>query len=528
MAFSQPNYFPQMSPPSRPPVATPVTPPAPQGNVLLDYLNAVVGGQPAPQFPTMSPPTRPQIGRPQNPVASIPPPAVVPASPAAPAGPSWWQRASEGQAVRTGPEHTMPYNVLGSLANTFWRGATAPIRGAQQWYNLFTTPEGVAPSAPAGTAPPPSAPMPNPFAASSPQGVGPQLSFDVPSPPQMPLEQVQQYPAPPEPAAAPQPPQITPPDYSAYEKYMQQGMPTADPRDWKKYRINQALLGLALGAQRWDPRSGWGGLLAGAEVGAGAQAMAAREEEMAKQDEFTKAMRDWSLRRAAGAMDIANTKARYGAQNQENQYNWQVGETNRQNKYAEDVYENTRKNIDRVQAGAIDNAKITYDNAVAEYERGMPKIQPSGDGVIITQTKDGKTTMKYQKLKNTAVMGSPEMQRLVKTFGEDSAIVKQHKWGAIFESKDQFSAMDELARETIAGGYGKEVFGENYDVANEAVKQQLVGLGVTPGDPNYPKEWNRLMVQHLMPNVDITNKEMLNSMYKHGNMGAAFLLNSVQ
>lgn len=332
------------------------------------------------------------------------------------------------------------------------------------------------------------------------------------------------------------------PDYSEFNSWMDKAQPVKSDVDWEKQKRLEAFAGLSHGAANWDPRRGWGGLLAGSFDGVAQGVLDNRKNELNANDEFTKEMQRFASVRAQQSLAKAGDRADLTNSNADRRTNYENDVVSRRDKYKTDLFNNesgnaqrrntaentnlannyevTQKNLAAVHESNVVNGQNRYKAAVEKAQRESPQIESiTKDGAVVVTTEGGKRILKYQPFKTSA--GSEDLKKIETRYGKDSGVYKMHKAKDMLESGDDISLAKSMVEEAVQNGYAKGVFGDAFEAAREEVEQNML---TQPGSKEYPAEFARMMTGALIRHMDLANPELIKAFAANGNIEARYLL----
>lgn len=349
------------------------------------------------------------------------------------------------------------------------------------------------------------------------------FSMDAPSMPAPPQITPFLRSLPPQLTGAPPPPEQAAPDYSDFNTWIGQATPQEAQVDWKKQRLRNMFLGLSQGAAGWDPRTGLGGLVAAAGASGGAGIMRAREQEMAANDEYVKAMQDYARTRAQLALGMAKDEAGRKDTNASRKYNWEVGETNVRNTNTQNQFELEQANLKAVHEASLINAENMWKYVQQETERNSPKIvSATKDGVVVSRMEKGKQVLEHKSFGKTE---GAHLKDLAEIYGEDSTQYKMAVAHDRLASGDYITVMKDIAKDAVEGGYAQQVFPDKYEEAKTAVMSEIGG---DVGSKDYAERYNEAMARYLLQQVNMADPAMMEKFAGFGNTTAQYLLSGVK
>ncbi len=345
------------------------------------------------------------------------------------------------------------------------------------------------------------------------------FSTGMPEVPMPPKAVPFQNPRLPQMAPMPMPPELATPNYSKFDEYMRSAMPQLTGPEGNKW--DDVGIGLAQAAANWDPRTGWGGLLAGGFGGAAAGLRNFKQEKKDAEKAYRDEMRRWNAtmadveaRRAGETADVKNKNA-------QNKFEYEAGATKQANLSLIEQHKIDAENMRMLHEANQENAKSLYAYELARIEREAPQIMDTNkEGVLWSEVKDGNRVVRYQSF-GTAVSKDKDLEKIKKELGPDAydlALFNRYS-----ESKDSLGIMKQMATSAVDGGYAAEAFGADvYNQAVEAVMEdQTLGQ---PGSKEYAEKFSQAVANRLLRYVNLTDKEQLNRLAMNGNNFARYFM----
>jgi hypothetical protein len=178
-------------------------------------------------------------------------------------------------------------------------------------------------------------------------------------------------------------------------------------------------------------------------------------------------------------------------------------------------------NLRNVHEANIQNSAQFHATALAEWQNTQPQIQDvSKDGALVSQVKNGKRTISWQKFSNAKE--PVHLNKIKEAYGEQSPTYQMSLFHDLVESKDTLGLMRQIAQDSLKGGYASEVLGA--DVVEQAKEEAMESLTAMPSDKDYSEKLEQAIANKLIRHVNLSDKEMLQRLQLNGNVFGTYLL----